>query len=307
MPMIRFVAAVALATWLSSQGVAAEAPAAAAISESPPLETRTLRDGLTLVTGAGGNVLVADDERGTLLVDSGNAVDASRLLEAVGRVATHPVRFVVDTHWHPDHVGGNAALAEQGAVVVSQVAARAAMAVEHRALAYDLVIDPVPAAGLPVITFDDALNLHLAQGRVTVLHVEAAHTGGDAIAWFEYADVVHTGDTYDAGSYPFIDVSTGGSLAGLVAALETVLSRATPDTIIVPGHGAPSNRVELAAYRDMLVAVGERVSNLVAEGRNVDEVVAAHPTREYDAQYGAGDVTADPFVRLLYEDLAARR
>jgi cyclase len=307
MPMNRFVAGVALATWLSGQCVAAEAPVAGGTPEQQPLETRTLRDGLTLVSGAGGNVLVADDERGTVLVDSGNAVDAPRLLEAVGRVATHPVRFVVDTHWHPDHVGGNAAFAMRGAVVVSQVAARAAMAVEHRAPGYDLVIDPVPAQGLPMLTFDETLRLHLAHGRVTVLHLAAAHTGGDAVAWFEYADVVHTGDTYDAGSYPFIDVSTGGSLAGLVAALETMLSRATPDTIVVPGHGAPSGRAELAAYRDMLVAVGRRVSDLVAEGRNVDEVVAARPTRDYDAHYGAGGVSPEQFVRLLYEDLTTRR
>jgi len=158
-----------------------------------------------------------------------------------------------------------------------------------------------------MLTFDDTITLHLNGDRLTALHVDAAQSDGDVILWWEEANIVQLGDVYDRGAYPRLDLDSGGSLAGLVAAIETVLSRADDATLVVPGHGAVSNRAELASYRDMLVAVGRSVGDLVAQGRSLDEVLAARPTEAFDAQYGRGAVSPERFVSVLYEDLARRR
>lgn len=286
--------------------------AAAAVARAQPdasaaIETQALRSGLHVLRGAGCNVVVWNGPEGVLVVDSGNAASAPKLLEAIGRVADGSVRFLVNTHWHPDHVGGNAALRRAGALAIAHQQTRALMSERQAVPAYDLDVPAAPRDALPSVTFDDTLTLHLNGDRLALLHVPGAHGDGDLIAWWETANVVHVGDAYYAGGYPFVDSANGGSLAGLVAALETVLSRADARTVIVPGHGPVSNRAELAAYRDMLVAVGRRVRELVEQGKNLDEVLEAQPTAEYDERYGPGAVSAERFVRNLYADLSGRR
>jgi len=284
--------------------------AAVARSQAPAsvvIETQALRSGLHVLRGAGCNVVVWNGPEGVLVVDAGNAAAAPQLLEAIGRVADGSVRFLVNTHWHPDHVGGNAALRRTGALAIAHQQTRALMSERQAIPAYDLEVPAAPRDALPSVTFDDTLTLHLNGDRLALLHVPGAHGNGDLIAWWETANVVHVGDAYYAGGYPFVDGANGGSLAGMVAALETVLSRADARTVIVPGHGPVSNRAELSAYRDMLVAVGRRVRELVEQGKNLDEVLEAQPTAEYDERYGPGAVSAERFVRNLYADLSGRR
>jgi glyoxylase-like metal-dependent hydrolase (beta-lactamase superfamily II) len=286
------------------------AAAAVAVAQAPTpalIETQALRSGLHVLRGAGCNVVVWNGPDGVLVVDSGNAASAPQLLEAIGRVTDGSVRFLVNTHWHPDHVGGNAALRRAGALAIAHQQTRALMAERQAVPAYDLEVPAAPRDALPSVTFDDTLTLHLNGDRLALLHVPGAHGDGDLIAWWETANVVHVGDAYYAGGYPFVDSANGGSLAGLVASLETVLSRADARTVIVPGHGPVSNRAELTAYRDMLVAVGRRVRELVEQGKNLDEVLEAQPTAEYDERYGPGAVSAERFVRNLYADLSGRR
>lgn len=273
----------------------------------PQIVVQPLRAGLHVVSGAGSNVAVWHGPDGTVLVDDGVDALAPQLLAAVEKIAPGPVRVVISTHWHPDHTGGNEHLAGSGSVLVAHDNVRARLSEPQTVAAYDLEVPAAPPAALPIVTFDDALSLHLNGDRLAALHVEAAHTDGDLLLWWEDANVVHVGDVYYSGMYPFIDLGSGGSLAGLVAALETVLSRADSRTIIIPGHGPVSNRAELAAYRDMLVATGRRVRELIGEGRNLDEVLAARPTAAYDATYGQGSMTVERFVGILYEDLAGRR
>ena len=285
--------------------------AAAWPGNAPAAETKIvvqqLRPGLHLLSGAGGNVVVWHGPSGTLMVDAGVALLAPQLLASVQKIAPGPVRVVISTHWDPDHTGGNEQLGESGSLLVAHDNVRARMSEPPAVAGYDLEVPAAPAGALPVLTFDDALSLHLNGDRLAALHVESAHTDGDVLLWWEDANVVHVGDIYYSGMYPFIDLGSGGSLAGLVAALETVLSRADSRTIIIPGHGPVSNRTELAAYRDMVVATGRRVRELIDEGKSLDEVLAARPTAAYDAVYGQGSMTADRFVGILYEDLAGRR
>jgi len=273
----------------------------------PQIMVQQLREGLHVVSGVGSNVAVWHGPDGTVLVDDGIEAHAPQLLAAVEKIAPGPVRVVINTHWHPDHTGGNAYLADSGSMVVAHDNVRARMSEPQTVAAYDLEVPAAPPGALPVATFDDEFSLHLNGDRLAALHVESAHTDGDLLLWWEDANVVHVGDVFYSGMYPFIDLGSGGSLAGLVAALETVLSRADSRTIIIPGHGPVSNRAELAAYRDMLVATGRRVRELIGEGRNLDEVLASRPTAAYDAVYGQGSMTVERFVGILYEDLAGRR
>lgn len=276
-------------------------------SPEPELVVHQLRPGLHVISGDGGNVAVWHGPDGTVVVDDGVAPLAPRLLAAVENIAPGPVRFVISTHWHPDHTGGNEHFGGSGSLLVAHDNVRARMSDPQTIAAYDLEVPAAPAGALPVVTFDDSLSLHLNGDRLTALHVEAAHSDGDVLVWWDEANVVHVGDLYYAGTYPFIDLASGGSLAGFVAALETVLSRADSRTIVIPGHGPVSTRAGLSAYRDMLVAAGRRVRTLVDEGKSLDEVLAARPTEAFDDAYGQGSMSAERFVRILYEDLAGRR
>ena len=271
------------------------------------IEVHRLRPGLHLLTGAGCNVVAWTGPDGAVLVDSGKAEAAVQLLDSVARVAPRGVRFVVNTHWHPDHTGGNELLGQSGTLAVSQENVRLRMTEPQDLAEYSLEVPAAAGEALPVVTFDDSLVLNLNGDRLELLHAPAAHTDGDGIAWWAEANVAHLGDVFYAGGYPYIDTRSGGSLAGLVAAVETVLSRADAATLIVPGHGPVSTRADLAAYRDMLVAIGRRVRELVEQGRNLEEVLAAEPTAAFDARYGAGGVSPERFVRLLFEDLSGRR
>jgi glyoxylase-like metal-dependent hydrolase (beta-lactamase superfamily II) len=181
------------------------------------------------------------------------------------------------------------------------------MSARQTIAAQDVEVPAAPRDALPVVTFDDTLTLHLNGDRLALLHMPGAHTDGDLIALWQVANVAHVGDVYRADGYPFVDTANGGSLAGLVAAIETVLSRVDARTVIVPGHGPVSNRAELAAYRDMLVAVGRRVRELVDGGASVDEVLAAKPTAAFDERYGGAGESTERFVRVLHADLAGRR
>lgn len=273
----------------------------------PEVVVQQLRPGLHVVSGVGGNVAVWHGPDGTVLVDAGAAPRAPQLLAAVERIAPGPVRVVIGTHWHPDHTGGNELFGASGSLLLAHDNVRVRMSEPQAGAAYDVDLPASPAAALPTVTFDDALSLHLNGDRLAALHVEAAHTDGDVLLWWDDANVVHVGGLYYSGVYPFIDVGSGGSLAGLVAALESVLSRADSSTIVIPGHGPVSNRDELAAYRDMLVATGRRVRELIDEGRSLDEVLAARPTAAYDAVYGQGSMTVERFVGSLYLNLGGRR
>jgi glyoxylase-like metal-dependent hydrolase (beta-lactamase superfamily II) len=302
--------------------LAAAAPVVAQTPPTPPVSTpkaaepaatelrvQPIRPGLSLVTGAGGNVVVWSGPDAVVLIDSGLAAAAPALMDVVSRTAPGPVRFVFNTHGHADHSGGNEAFARRGAVLVGHESLR-----EHDGRDPAVPASVREGAGMapaarPILTTTDALALHLNGDRLDAVHVDNAHTAADIVLRWNEADVVVLGDIYWSGQYPYIDVASGGSLAGMVAAVEASLARANARTIIVPGHGPVSNRAELAAYRDMLVAVGRKVREAVEKGAGLEQVIADRPTAEFDARYAPPGalVSADEFVRSVYQDLAPRR
>lgn len=283
----------------------AQQDAALPLDAGAELTSKQLRPGLDVLIGGGGNIGVWHGADGLIVIDDNLAPLAPKVVAAIRRIASGPIRFVINTHWHPDHTGGNELLGKAGGIVVAHDNVRRRMSEEQFIEIADLRVPAAPAGALPIVTFDDSVTLYLNGDRLEVMHLGEAHTDGDAVLWWQTANVVHTGDVYDSSSYPFVDLASGGTLAGLVAALETILMRANDATVIIPGHGPVSNRRELAAYRDMVVTVGRRVREAVERGRSLDEVQGSRPTAEYDARYGQGFMTPARFVAILYRDLAA--
>jgi cyclase len=262
-----------------------------------------IRDGLYLVTGRGGNIVASTGRDGTFLVDDQYAPLTERIQAALDAVTDQPVRFVINTHWHGDHVGGNENLAEAGAVIIAHENVRRRMSSDQFMAIFNHTVPAAPPRALPVVTFTAGVSLHLNGDDVRIVHVARAHTDGDALVYFERANVLHMGDVWFNGMYPFIDLGSGGGIHGMVAAVERALELADEDTVIVPGHGPIGNRAELAAYAGMLAELRDRIAGLKAAGRTRDEVIAARPTARYDEQFGGGFISLERLAGFIYDSL----
>jgi glyoxylase-like metal-dependent hydrolase (beta-lactamase superfamily II) len=302
--------AIAAALWLTACAASAQPAVEPPPSATPPpLQVQQVRPGLSVVHGAGGNVVVWSGADGVTLVDSGLASRSEELLEAVAGVAPGRLRFVVNTHGHVDHTGGNEAAAQGGAVLIGHERLREWTGRDPASATVGEAEAREPTAGArPVLTTTDTLALHLNGDRLDVLHVADAHTASDLVARWAQADVVALGDLYWSTQYPYIDVDAGGSLAGMVAAVEAALARAGAGTTFVPGHGPVTTRSELAVYRDMLVAVGRKVREAIEQGGDLEQVQAMRPTAEFDGRFArpGAFVSPEEFVRLVYSDLTRR-
>ena len=211
-----------------------------------------------------------------------------------------PVRFVVNTHWHGDHTGGNENVGRTGAVIVAHENVRRRMAVGQ--MLRGTQVPPSPAGALPVVTFTDDVTFYLNGDDIRVHHVEHAHTDGDALVYWTRANVLHMGDTYFNGMLPFIDLESGGSVRGFIAAVDQALGIANAQTVIIPGHGPVATRANLQAYRDMLVGLAGRVGQAIRAGRSLDEVKAMRLADPYGRP--TDFISPDAFIETLYRDLS---
>jgi glyoxylase-like metal-dependent hydrolase (beta-lactamase superfamily II) len=272
--------------------------------ESVQIETVSLKDGLFMLVGRGGNIGLSVGADGTFLIDDQYAPLTEKILAAIQKVTADPVRFLVNTHWHGDHTGGNENFGKKGSIIVAHQNVRRRMSVEHvREILKGDPTPPSPPGALPRITFTEEVTFHWNGDAIRAFHVPSAHTDGDVIIHFENADVVHGGDVLVNGRYPFIDVDSGGNLNGIIAAADKVLSFAKPTTKIIPGHGPLASPSDVRAYRDMLVTARDRIQKLVDQGKSADEVVAAKPTADLDAKWGA---QSERFVRGAFHSLRRR-
>ena len=295
-------------------------------SEKAPLVTTPLGDNVYLFSGDGANVLAVSDERSVLLVDSGTAERFSDLAHAVYQIEHRPVTAVVNTDWHSDHTGGNPYLSSFGATIIAHANTRNRIAAEYKAASktyvpndessFKVVVSPWSAAveneaslryalrGIPGIAFSDSMIISLDTEELRFFHYRAAHTDGDTVVFLVKANIVVLGDIFPGAGYPWIDFSSGGSLAGIIETLDRVLSMSNDKTRIVPARGAPVHKGELQNYRDMLATIQARVKALIESGATAHQVLAAAPTSDFDAEWGGGEVSGGTFTSSIVNSIA---
>lgn len=267
------------------------------------IEIIPLRGPLTMLIGSGGNIGVSAGEDGVFMVDDQYAPLTTRILAAVRTLSDQPIRYVLNTHWHYDHTGGNRNLGKQGIPLVAHDNARRRLKTGQVIEPFGANIPPEPPEGLPEITYSDTMTFHLNGETVRVIHVGNAHTDGDSIVHFQDSNVIHMGDTYFNGFYPFIDVSSDGSIDGVIRAANLVLGLADGATKIIPGHGPLSNRGELTKYRDMLVTARTMVAAAIKARVPLDQMIATNLLSDIDRDWGHGAIKPDTFLTILHGDL----
>lgn len=265
-----------------------------------------LADGLAMLVGQGGNIVVSTGVDGPVIIDDQFAPLVPKIDAAVRKLQDAPVRFVINTHHHFDHTGGNEAFGKAGALIFAHDNVRMRMSTEQLSKLMNRTMPAAPPAALPVVTFEDGVTLHWNGETIRVEHVASAHTDGDSHVWFERANVVHMGDTFVNGTFPLVDIESGGTLAGLITSAELVLARANADTQIVPGHGPLARRGDLQKFRDMLVDVRGRIQKGIQSGKTMDAFIASKPLADLDAQWGKGFLTTDQVITLMWMSLSAQ-
>jgi glyoxylase-like metal-dependent hydrolase (beta-lactamase superfamily II) len=265
------------------------------------IQTDRLAEGIYMLTGSGGNIGVCVGDDGVLMIDSQYAGLTDKIRAAIAGISDKPIRFLINTHWHSDHTDGNENLAKGGAIIFAHENVRKRMSTNQSIFGNE--VPASPKAALPVVTFDQRMTLHLNGYEVELFYIPYAHTDGDIVVYFTEPDVLHTGDLYFEGMYPFIDISSGGSIGGMIKAVDQVLDMIDSDTIIIPGHGPRSNKEKLTGYRKMLATIRERVAQYVKEGKTLEDIQAAKPTQEFDAAMGQGFLNGEQFVGIVYDSL----
>jgi len=268
-----------------------------------PLVTTKLRDNIYLLSGPGGNMVVLSGSDGKVLVDSSFAPVAPKIKQAMDGFGGAPLKVLINTHWHFDHTDGNEAMHQAGAVIIAHENTRKRLSTPQDIALFGLHFDPSPAAAWPQQTFTEGTKLYLNGEQLTLAYFPPAHTDSDIYVRYENGNVLHMGDVWFNGTYPLIDFSTGGNIAGMIAGTARGVALADVDTKIIPGHGPVGDKAALAAHHEMLVTVHDRVQALKAAGKSKEEAVAAKPTADLDGQWGNGMIKGDMFTMLVYSTL----
>ena len=268
------------------------------------IKAQKLNDTTYMLVGAGGNIGLSVGDDAVFVIDDQFAPMAPKIKAAIARITPKPVQFVMNTHFHFDHTGGNEAFGKDGAWIVAHDNVRRRMS-SDQLISFIGARPPASAkAGLPVITVAGSISFHINGDEVHAFHVPSAHTDGDLIVHFRKGDVVHMGDVYFNGFYPFIDFGSGGSADGVIAAVDRVLALATDKTQIIPGHGPLASKADLQVYRDLLATVTQRIKQLRRDGRSDEQIRDAKPAAEFDARYGGGFIKPEQFVHMMLGAIA---
>jgi len=274
-------------------------PALAQDFEKTEVVTTRLSPTVVMLVGAGGNLGASIGDDAVFVVDDQFAPMTPKIKAAIAKLTPKPVQFVLNTHYHFDHTGGNQNFAREGALIVAHDNVRKRMSTDQLIGFLGMTQQASPRQALPVVTFTTDVTFHINGEDVHVFHVPSAHTDGDAIVHFRGSDVIHMGDIYFNGFYPFIDSASNGTADGVIAAVDRALALATDKTKIIPGHGPLATRADLQAYRDLLATVTQRIKDQRKAGRSDAEIKAARPSAEFDAKYGGGFIKSDRFVDMM--------
>jgi cyclase len=258
---------------------------------------------VTMIKGRGGNIAVSSGEDGVFIIDDQIEPLTDQLVASIRTISDQPIRFVINTHYHGDHVGGNEKIGKAGAVIIAHDNIRERMTTDQFSHFFNETTPAWPNDSLPVATFNDQVTLHLNGEAVTAYHVPRGHTDGDSIVYFSASNVLHMGDIFFNGRYPFIDLDGGGTIQGMIAAVEKGLELANDETRIIAGHGPLSDRAGLQEYHDFLVTVRDRVQLLLDEDMSLEQAIAAKPTAQWDDLLGEIWITGDQLVTFVYNSL----
>ena len=285
---------------------AAAATGAAAQRDFSDVEITAIQvtPGVYMLEGAGGNIGLSVGPDGAFVIDDQFAPLADKIAAAIAKVSAEPVRFVLNTHWHGDHAGGNEAFRAKGAIIVAHDNVRKRLKQGLKRETGET--PPAPAGALPVVTFSDSVSFYWNGHDIRVRHAADAHTDGDAIVHIETAKVVHMGDVFFNGAYPFIDIASGGDLDGLIAAQDAVLGSIDDDTKIIPGHGPLATKADLASHIAMLKDVRARIGALIAKGLDEAAVIKADPLQDLNAKWGGGFINGEAMTRAAYRSLKSK-
>ena len=292
---------VMLAGWLTAPTHAAD---------EIQIKTVKVAEGLYMLSGSGGagNMGVSVGEDGVFLVDDQFAPFTDAIRTALKALSDKPVRFLLNTHYHPDHTGGNENFGRSGAIILAHTNVRESLMRDHVIRFFNLEIPAAPKPALPVITFSDDITFHINGGEAHAFHLPNAHTNGDVVIYFTSLNVIHVGDILFENMYPFIDLDAGGSVDGTIAAIKRVLTLIDNRTRVIPGHGQLSNKAGLKDYLQMLTTIRDAVADEIAAGRSLAETVAAKPTAAFNPRYGGhGFVNPDQFTEAVYRSLIAQQ
>jgi glyoxylase-like metal-dependent hydrolase (beta-lactamase superfamily II) len=285
--------------WLFAQAPTADAMRAQAASA--PIQKTALAPGLSMLSGPGGNIVVLQGSSGKVVVDGFVKPAWPKLKTELDALDGSPIKSLIDTHWHFDHADNNGNFRNAGAGVIAHDNTKKRLMEAHDLLG--MHFEPVPSAELPTQTFASGLTLNANGEQVRLDHVAPAHTDTDIFIHFPKANVIHLGDVYFNGFYPFIDASTGGHINGMIDAVQVALRKIDARTKVVPGHGPVGTRATLEAYGSMLTGVRDTVRSLKASGKSLADVQAAKPSAAFDAAWGKGMMAPDAFVELVYSTL----
>ncbi|MBI1191090.1 MAG: MBL fold metallo-hydrolase [Tepidisphaera sp.] len=264
------------------------------------ISTQPLRGNISVLFGAGGNIAVLHGPDGKILVDAGISTARRQVAPALAAISADPIRFLINSHWHFDHTDGNEWLHAEGALIIAQENTRRRLANSTRVEGWQFTFPPSPAGALPIIDFKQTLKLHLNHTTLLLEAFRPAHTDSDILVEFVEPDVIHVGDIWWNGHYPFIDYSTGGSIDGTIQAVESALARVKDSTIIIPGHGPVGDRAQLSEFHTMLTTVRSRIATLKQQGSSLAACVAEKPTLEFDHKFGHFLMAPADFVGMVY-------
>ena len=271
------------------------------------VNTTKLTDSMYVVHGSGGDVILSIGNDGIILVDDQYAPVTKKMQLVIANITNKPIKFVINTHWHPDHVGGNERLGEAGAIIVSHDNVRKRLSNDQF---FEMINQTIPAfskKGLPIITFSDNMTFYQNNDEIRINYLKNGHTDGDSAIYFTQNNVIHVGDDFSDRSYPFMDLSSGGSVDGLISSLQSILSMINNDTKVVAGHSGISNQTKVKDYLNMLIDVKGVISDMIKEGKSLDEIIQSKPTSQYDSVYqDYSFIKPKDFVTNIYQSLNSK-
>jgi len=269
--------------------------------DSVEIKAYKMNDKIYMLEGSGGNIGLLVGQDGVVMIDDQFAPLSEKIKAAIEKISVVPVRFVINTHFHGDHVGGNENFGKDGAIIVAQSNSRLRMSTDQFNATFKQTQKAAPYDALPKVTFGDSVTLHLNGETLQVTHIKNAHTDGDAIIYFKESNIIHTGDVFVRYGLPFIDQPSGGSIDGMIAGCDVIMNLADDQTKIIPGHGAIASKKDVADYKSMLVTIRNRIVDAIKQGKTVDQVIAMDPTKEYTTSF-----ERSAFILLVYDSLKGK-